>query len=82
MPIDGELEPDALGEQPDLTTEEAHGIHVELGVARDPRDPRAYPEPRAETGDGMANSAASAIIDSKAWRIGAVHTHRMAELHP
>jgi hypothetical protein len=40
------------------------------------------PNPWAETGDVMANSAASARIDSKVWRIGAVHTHRMAELHP
>jgi hypothetical protein len=45
------------------------------------RQTRAYPEPLGGDGSAMINSAASAKIGSKVWRIGAVHPYRMAELH-
>ena len=80
--IDGDLEPDALGEQSDLPAEEAHGVHVEVGVIVTHAMRAPIPNPWAETGDAVANTAPSARIDRKVWRTGAVDADRMAGTPP
>jgi hypothetical protein len=77
MAIDGDLESEALGEHADLAADEADGIDIEIGIARDPR--HATSETESQGRDRRRRGQQHA--EDEDWQQGLAHQRRAYGTH-